>query len=213
MAPRSTPSAARPSLLQKLDPQTLEHLEFFSSFLKKPAVVGALAPSSPALAAAMLHGCDLANSKAVVEFGPGTGSFTRLILERISRETCFFALELDVNHVERLRKRFPGIKVHNDSASHVRKYLARYNHRYADYIISGLPWANMSAELQERILDKVMSSLSPGGMFTTFTYVHAFWLPGARRFREWLERRFGDIRISRIVWRNTPPALVYRCRL
>ena len=71
----------------------------------------------------------------------------------------------------------------------------------------------MSAEIQERILDKVTASLSPNGMFTTFTYVHAFWLPGARRFREWLERRFGQVCISRIVWKNSPPALVYRCRL
>ena len=59
----------------------------------------------------------------------------------------------------------------------------------------------------------VLASLAPDGMFTTFTYVHAFWLPRARRFRHRLECFFAEVKTSRIVWRNVPPAFVYRCRL
>ncbi|TMQ00074.1 MAG: hypothetical protein E6L09_07495 [Verrucomicrobia bacterium] len=213
---RARSSGARGSsagFLGKLDPAMVERLEFLGAFLREPARVGSFAPSSPALAKAMLRGCALSNAKTVVEFGPGTGAFTRLILERIGRHTTFFALELDEKHVRGLRQRFPGLNVYRDSAAEIQKYLARHRRKKADYIISGLPWANMPVQVQEQILSSVLASLAPDGMFTTFTYVHAFWHPRARRFRPRLECFFAEVKTSRIVWRNVPPAFVYRCRL
>src|SRR6266571_4168707 len=169
--------------------------------------------SSSALAQAMLHGCDLRYARTVVEFGAGTGAFTRLILERIGGHTTFLAMELDDKHVRELRQRFPGVHVYRDSAERVQKYLADHRRKKGDYIISGLPWANMPVNEQERILEAVLYSLTPDGLFTTFAYVHARWLPRARRFRERLEHYFAEVTTSRIVWRNLPPAFVYRCRL
>ncbi len=208
-------SGSSPSVgfLEKLDPALAERLQFLSAFLREPARVGSFVPSSPALAEAMVHGCDLRNARTVVEFGAGTGAFTRLIRERMGGHTTFLALELDDNHVRGLRQRFPGVHVYRDSAERVQKYLASHRRTKADYIISGLPWANMPVKEQERILEAVLNSLAPDGLFTTFAYVHARWLPRARRFRERLEYYFGKVRTSRIIWRNLPPALVYRCRL
>ncbi len=203
----------RRGLWQKLDPTVTERLEFLGAFLRKPASTGSFAPSSAWLARAMVHGCDLKQAKAVVEFGPGTGAFTRLILHRIGRQTTFIALELDGEHVRRLRQRFLGLRVYNDSAERVQRYLTRHGSKKADYIISGLPWANMPAKVQERILGAVLAALAPDGMFTTFTYVHACWMPSARRFRKRLREHFAEVRTSRIIWRNVPPAFVYRCRL
>ena len=205
--------ASTAGILGKLDPDVAERLRFLGAFLREPARVGSFAPSSPALAQAMLFGCDLRHAKTVVEFGPGTGAFTRLMLERIGRHTAFFALELDDKHVRGLRLRFPAVSIYHDSADKIQKYLAHHRRTKADYIISGLPWANMPVNVQEHILSAVLASLAPDGMFTTFTYVHACWLPRARRFRERLERYFAQVKISRIVWRNVPPAFVYRCRV
>ncbi len=203
----------RTGLFEKLEPTMAEWVDFFGAFLRQPARVGAVAPSSPVLAQAMLHGCDLKNAKTVVEFGPGTGAFTRAILERVPKTTTFFALELDCDHVRRLRERFPGLNVHQDCAETIQKYLAQYRRQKADYVISGLPWSNMKSMDQDRILDTVVQSLCHRGMFTTFTYVHAFWLPRGRRFRARLEKHFPHVSISPVVWQNMPPALVYRCRL
>ena len=66
---------------------------------------------------------------------------------------------------------------------------------------------------RSNILAAVLASLSPEGMFTTFGYVHACWLPRARRFRDRLKNHFAEVKTSRTVWRNAPPAFVYRCRL
>jgi phospholipid N-methyltransferase len=206
-------NGAPAGLLGRLDPAVAERLQFLGAFLREPARVGSLAPSSPALAQAMLCGCDLKSARTVVEFGPGTGAFTRPILERIGRHTAFLALELDDEHVRGLRRRFPALSVYHDSAEQIQKYLAQHRRTKADYIISGLPWANMPVKAQEQILSAMLASLAPDGMFTTFAYVHACWLPRARRFRERLKKHFARVRTSRIVWKNVPPAFVYRCSL
>jgi len=148
----------------------------------------------------------------VVELGPGTGAFTRLILDRIGPETLFLALELDGACVKRLREHLHGLEIHQDSAEHLERHLKRLGVESADYVISGLPWSNMRRQVQDRILDAVVRSLAPKGVFTTFAYIHAAWLPTALRFRRRLREHFGSVRTSRIVWKNLPPAYVYRCR-
>jgi phospholipid N-methyltransferase len=81
----------------------------------------------------------------------------------------------------------------------------------ADCIVSGLPWAVFSSELQLRLLAAIRDALRSGGTFATFAYLHAAWLPAARRFREHLTSHFETVEESRVVWRNLPPAFVYRC--
>lgn len=201
-----------PSWWQRLQPAMLDHWRFFAAFVRRPTTVGALVPSSPFLARALLEDCHLKTAQTVVELGPGTGAITRFIRDRLGAHTKFFALELDARATQALQRRFPGLEVHCDSAEHVQKYLARHGRKKADYIISGLPWASMPVEVQDRIAAAVFATLKPGGIFTTFAYLHAAWLPQARRFRERLARHFNRVQISRTVWRNLPPAYVYRCR-
>jgi phospholipid N-methyltransferase len=101
--------------------------------------------------------------------------------------------------------------VYNDSAERMIDYLARHGKQRADYIISGLPWASLPSEIQARIMEAILTALSPNGMFTTFAYFHACRMPKARRFRSNLHRHFARVEMSPIVWWNFPPAFVYRC--
>ena len=201
-----------PRYPQGFQPVLKEHWRFFAAFLRRPATVGALMPSSAQLARALLEHCNLKSARTVVELGPGTGAVTRFILERIGPQTTFLAMELDPKATQNLRTRFPGLPVYSDSAEHLQKYLGRHGRKKAECIVSGLPWASMTTETQDRILDAILQTLKSGGMFTTFAYLHATWMPTARRFRERLEDRFGTVEVSRTVWRNVPPAYVYRCR-
>lgn len=208
----ATASRGGSRFLNKLDSRVAERLEFLGAFLRKPARTGSLAPSSASLARAMIYGCALKRANVVVELGPGTGAFTRFIVKRLGKQTRFVGLELDERHVQRLRELYPRMRVYRDSAERVQKYLPPQSKK-ADYIISGLPWANLKVHDQERILDALLESLSPDGMFTTFAYWHARWLPRARQFRERLESHFAEVKTSRVIWKNVPPAVVYRCRL
>jgi len=208
----ATGSRANSRFLDKLDSRVAERLEFLGAFLRKPARTGSLAPSSASLARAMIYGCALRKAKMVVELGPGTGAFTRFIVDRLGKEAHYIGLELEEQHVQRLREQFPRMRVYRDSAEHIQRYLPSRSTK-ADYIISGLPWANMSVQNQDRILKALLETLSPSGMFTTFAYWHARWLPRARQFRVRLERHFAEVKVSRVIWKNVPPAVVYRCRL
>ncbi len=206
---KNRPQEAR--FLRALELDIVEHLEFFQAFIREPASVGALSPSSRALALAMIEGFDLRHAGTIVELGAGTGAFTGPILDRIGKHTKFFAMELDPIHARGLKRRFSGLTVYNDSAERMLDYLTLQETHKADYIVSGLPWANIPPEVQERIMEVILASLAPDGIFTTFAYLHARWLPKARRFRRGLERRFERVETSPVIWRNLPPAFVYRC--
>ena len=57
---------------------------FFRQFLRSPRSIGAVLPSSPALARVMLAPIDFSTAQAIVEFGPGTGALTREIAARLA---------------------------------------------------------------------------------------------------------------------------------
>jgi phospholipid N-methyltransferase len=75
-----------------------------------------------------------------------------------------------------------------------------------------LPWAAFPNELQATLLQAVLTRLSDGGYFATFAYLQGTILPAGMRFHKRLHEAFGEVRCSPTVWRNLPPAFVYRCR-
>ncbi len=90
-----------------------------------------------------------------------------------------------------------------------RRHLADRGLSGADAVISGLPWAAFAPALQDRLLAAVQDVLRPGGRFTTFAYVQGLILPPARRFERLLKQQFPQVRRTRVVWRNLPPAFAY----
>lgn len=188
-----------------------DHVRFLGSFLRSPVSTGAVAPSSRWLADRMIDGLGLDEARTVVELGPGTGSFTRVILERLRPGSRFLAVEVNEAFARTLSERFPEVRVINDSAENLSAQLAEEGLLSADCIVSGLPWAAFPVWLQARLLRAAVRALAPGGRFVTFAYVHAVWLPPARRFRRLLAGSFERVEASRVVWRNLPPAFVYRC--
>ena len=202
----------RPAPAVLKDTGLAERLHFLASFLRRPATVGSLTPSSLALGRAMVRGCSLREAKVVVELGAGTGALTRLLLRRIGRNTKLIALELDETSVHLLRRRFPRARIVHDSAENLLDHLPAPRERQADCIVSGLPWGSMPQPTRERIMTALLRGLRPGGTFLAFAYLHATWFPSARDFRRQLHRHFSDVVTSPVIWRNLPPAIVYRCR-
>lgn len=188
-----------------------EKWDFLRAFLQSPSRVGAICPSSRALALAMLADCRLDSAALVVELGPGTGVFTREILRVAGAHTRILALELDERAVARLRRAFPRVEVFHDSAEAILRYVAHTGLPWADCVISGLPWSAMPAEVQGRIMRNVAAALRPGGTFTTFAYLLVRATPAGRRYQALLHTLFREVRVGAPVWRNLPPAVVYRC--
>jgi phospholipid N-methyltransferase len=180
-------------------------------FLRHPMRTGALTESSRYLADAASSGLGLERARLVVELGPGTGVVTRAILAKIPAGATLTAIELNPRLAEQVRA---GLKddrltVVDGSAVDIRELVADP----VDAVVSGLPWTLMPAELQSRTLDAVAGALASDGRFSTYTYVTAVWTPPGRRFAAELARRFQAVQRGAIVWRNVPPAFVYRAWL
>ena len=137
---------------------------------------------------------------------------TREIVRMLPEGGKLVAVELDEMLCLQLRRNFPAVEVLHDSASRLDAILAERNLPAADAIVSGLPWAVFPESLQREILDAVAGSLAPEGWFTTFAYLQGLMLPAGMRFRRLLNETFGEVLTSSVVWRNLPPAFVYRCR-
>jgi phospholipid N-methyltransferase len=148
----------------------------------------------------------------VVEFGPGTGSFTEALLVKLGPESHLIAIEKSDIFAAMLRRKFPDLDLVHGSVESLPQILEARGNRTADCIISGLPWASFDAGLQTRILAAAANSLREGGLIVTFAYLHGLILPAAWQFRRLLEATFRDVRQSQVVWRNLPPAFVYHCR-
>ena len=187
-------------------------LLFLRKFVSRPATIGAVIPSSRSLCREIVGSASLDAARGVVEYGPGTGVVTELLLEAVPAGCQLFAIEVDPVLAEGLRDRFPGLRVYQDSVGNVGELCSREGLEQVDCVVSGLPWATFTARQQAEFLDATMSVLRPGGQFLTFAYVHGTWLPPGRRFRRKLSEYFSEVSRSRVVWLNLPPAYIYRCR-
>lgn len=188
-----------------------DHGRMLSTFVRQPFRTGTVVPSSHGLAQLMAEDMGLGAADTVVELGPGTGVFTRVIADRVKPEALVLAFEIDAALARELAPRLPRVRVVNDSAENLARHLREHGRETADAILSGLPWANFSSELQRRLLAAVLAGLRPGGRFATFAYIPAAYFPAGRRFRALLEASFARVQTTRVVYRNFPPAFVYRC--
>jgi phospholipid N-methyltransferase len=193
-------------------------LAFLRQFLAHPLATGAVSPSSARLAREMVAGFDWNQIDVVVEFGPGTGAFTGDILRSKPEWTRFFAIEQNPEFARRLAERFPQVTTYCDSVANVGRLCAQEgltantaNVQVIDAIVCGLPWASFGSALQDQLLNATVNCLRPGGRFATFAYLQGLWLPSGIRFGRKLREAFAKVETSRIVWRNLPPAIIYRC--
>ena len=170
---------------------------FLSAALRRPATMGAVAPSSERLA---------------TELGPGTGAVSAVIARRLPPGGRHLAVELDPAMVDYLRRTRPGLEVVPGDARDLGKLLADQGVDHVDAIVCGLPWALFDDAAQTAVLTEIGRAIGDTGAFTTFAYVQGMALPAAHRFRARLRGAFEEVLVSATVWRNVPPAFVYVCR-
>lgn len=189
--------------------------KFFYQFLTRPTMVGAIAPSSRHLGAAMLESIEFKPGLRLAEYGPGTGPFTDAILRRINGAglggVSFFAVERNQELADVLRGRFPDLRLVVDSVENIERVCREQGVENLDAIVSGLPWASFPEDLQRRILDATVRVLRPGGQLVTFAYQIGRYTRAGKRFAKLLPTYFSTVTQSRLVWRNVPPAYVLRC--
>lgn len=185
---------------------------FLTAALRRPATMGAIAPSSARLGAVLSSVVPRTGEPTVVELGPGTGAVSAVIAEKLPEGARHLAVELDPDMVAYLRRTRPGLEVVQGNAAGLGDLMAERGISEVDAVICGLPWALFDDATQRALLGEISRVIGDHGAFTTFAYLHGMTLGAARRFRQRLRGTFDEVLVSATVWRNLPPAFVYVCR-
>ncbi len=83
--------------------------KFLRNYVFKPNQVGAVTPSSRYLCRMIVDGFDWKTAKYAVEYGPGTGAATPMIMEAVQPGAKFFAVERNPEFCQLLREKFPSL--------------------------------------------------------------------------------------------------------
>jgi len=180
-------------------------LLFARNFFRHPRMLGSIIPSSRFLIRQLLQPVDWAAARVIVEYGPGVGSITAEILQRMRPDAQLIAIETNSDFVKFLRGAFPDrrLRVMEGSAESVDEILRQQGHEHVDYIISGIPFSTIPAELRERILLKTFGALAPGGSFLVYQFSTRV-LPDLQRIFHYVKRRFEPL--------NVLPAHLFFCQ-
>lgn len=178
------------------------------AFIRDPASIGAISPSSQSLAKAMTSGLTVKPGEAIVELGPGTGALTAQIRRIIPESSNYLGVEREPVFVEMLRERFPELKIINSLAEKAGEMFKENGLKRPKAIISGVPSSTQSRKTLDSIIGVIDQMMAYGSVFRTFQYVHAFPLPSARHFRQRMDTVFGPHHRGRVVIKNLPPAIV-----
>ncbi|MEV5412275.1 methyltransferase domain-containing protein [Thermopolyspora sp. NPDC052614] len=184
---------------------------FLAAILRRPKELGAIAPSSKALAKRAAVPVPTTGSPLVVELGPGGGVITDQIRSRLPVDGRLLAVEYSGEMVRHLRETRPWLEIIHGDAMRLGDLMRAEGVRQADVIVSTLPWTLFDDAAQARLLRQITALLAPGGTFCTVLTLTAWPFPNARRFRRRLASAFGEVATTRPVWGNVPPALLYVC--
>lgn len=183
-----------------------DNVLFLSRLARAPRQIGAVAPSSRRLGRAMA--AELPDEDSIcVELGGGTGSLTRALLSAGLPPGNLIVIERDPRLAALLRKRFRGVRVIRGEAQKLTTLLAAEGIGPVDAVVSGLPLRSLPREVGYAIAAESFAALRPGGVFIQFTYWLVPPLPRQAAAKLSLE---GVVR--GYVWRNLPPATVWRYR-
>ena len=162
--------------------QLRDSFEFLRGFVRNPAQVGSVVPSSRWLEQRLVRQAGIRQARTVVELGPGTGGTTAAMLQAMPGGGRLLAIELDPEFHQHLRASLsdPRLLLELGSAERIADYLAAHRLPAPDAIVSGIPFSTMPPEVSDRVAAAVAQVLRPGGRFVAYqvrAHVAAFVTP------------------------------------
>jgi len=176
--------------------------QFLRGFLKHPVMVGSIIPSSRILIEKMLKPVDWEKTRVFVEYGPGVGTFTRPILDKLGPDAKLVTIDTNADFTAFLKESIDDERLVavTGSAADVEKILSDRGLDRADFVLSGLPFSTLPAGVGDKIAEATSRVIRPGGAFLVYQFS-----PKVLDFiKPWFER------IDRgFEWVNVPPATLF----
>jgi phosphatidylethanolamine/phosphatidyl-N-methylethanolamine N-methyltransferase len=178
-----------------------DEVRFIRSWMEKPLSIGAVTPSSRALARTMAGYVDPAIAGPIVELGPGTGPVTEALVARGVDPARLVLVEFNPTFCRLLRSRYPTAKVVQGDAYDFRRLVGGLLAEPAAAVVSGLPLFTKPMRTRLRLIHEAFASMLHGAPFVQFTYATISPIPKA------LDRVHAEG--SERIWMNIPPARVW----
>jgi phospholipid N-methyltransferase len=176
--------------------------QFLRGFFKNPVMVGSIIPSSRVLIDKMLDPVDWASTRLFVEYGPGVGTFTLPLLDRMAPDATLVTIDTNADFTRYLKERIddPRLVAVTGSAADVEKILADRSLGKADYVLSGLPFSTLPPGIGDAIAEATAKVLRPGGAFLVYQF--------SPKVLDFIKPYFGPIKRG-FEWVNVPPATLF----
>jgi len=195
-----------------------ESVTFLWRFAQQPQHVGAIAPSSQALAAALIRHFPDTRKRVLLEVGAGTGAVTDILITRLRDDDHLDVIEIDEELAEGLLQKYRHISnVHVHRCS-----IIEWNPQYHyDAIVSGIPFNAMQLKDVQEIFARYYDMIKICGVISYFSYAGLPHLKrvllmgrderkdfaGIQQFLKKQQKRYGFA--HDLVYANLPPAEVF----
>lgn len=175
---------------------------FLRGFVKHPVMVGSVIPSSRILIDRMLAPVDWRTCRLFVEYGPGVGTFTQHVLDRISPDATLLTIDTNPDFTTYLHAKFTDSRLVavTGSAADVRSIMADCGFEQADYVLSGLPFSTLPPGIGPKIATETAAAIRPGGAFLVYQF--------SPKVRDFIAPHFDRIERG-FEWVNIPPATLF----
>ena len=176
--------------------------QFLRGFFKHPVMVGSIIPSSRRTIDKMLAKVDWSATRLFVEYGPGVGTFTRPILERMGPDATLIAIDTNSDFIDYLKADIDDERLVavTGSAADVEKIIAAHGFDHADYVVSGLPFSTLPPGVGDAIGAATGRVIRPGGAFLVYQF--------RSKVRQFMDPYFERIEPG-FEWINVPPVTLY----
>jgi phosphatidylethanolamine/phosphatidyl-N-methylethanolamine N-methyltransferase len=177
-----------------------DEILFLSRLILRPRSIGAIAPSSAALARKIADQIDPNCEGKVIELGPGTGVITEALIARGVSIDRLIAVEADVDLARHMHERFPRLRVIEGDAFCLDRTLPHEETGVLAGAVSGLPLLNFPHEQRRALIVAILARMPAGRPFVQFSYG---FIPPVPADKEITVERTG------FVLANLPPARVW----
>ncbi len=175
-------------------------ITFLKSFVKDKDVAS-ITPSSKYCVRKLCEHIDFASTDVIVEYGGGTGVFTKEFLKRMKPNARLFVFETNDNFYKKLSQiQDNRLTVFHQTVEDILDLLPEDIVGNVDHVVSGIPFSFFDWDMKIDLLSKTKDVLRKNGSFLAYQT--------SGHLKEPLTEAFGNF-TTEFCWKNIPPYFIY----